>query len=104
MKFKLYDRGGTVKAGNLAPVKTEHGHKIHENKDYFQHPTGFENPVIQFDGGPRLELKRTATGFSSAIVRGGIKYGCNLNRIKNRPGRYGITAWYEALQETAAAK
>jgi hypothetical protein len=107
MQFKVIDRGSTVKGGDLGQITTEHGHSIFEAKDYFNHPPGFENPVVLFNDTATgeqitLNLKRTATGFSSGTVRQGIKYGCNLNRIKNRPGRYGITAWYEALQEQAA--
>lgn len=104
--IKLIDRGGTVKAGELAPITTDHGHTLYEFKDYFQHP-GFDAPAVLFqENGERitLNLKRTAAGFSGGLVSHGIKYGANLSRIRNKPGRYGVTAWYEALQEAAAVK
>lgn len=97
--FKLIDRGLTVKRGELKTITTPHGITINEFKDFFQRPGAFDRPAVQFTGGPLLELELTAIGYKKSFVSRGVKYGVNLNRIKNRQERWGLTIWTENVKD-----
>lgn len=105
INFKLFSGEKTVISGSLDPATTAHGHRIHEKKSFFNGEIDYQSPrmiVINNGDAILIDLKLTAKGFMGTIVRGGKKYGCNLNRVINKSGRWGITAWCEEIRAGVA--
>lgn len=108
MKYRIIDDGQTVHAGNLAATTNRNGKQIKEAKAFFNTAEHLNHPAAEFLTDDKrvltkLELKRTAKGYASTLYQYGNVYGCNFNRIKNRPGRWGVTVWEEPTDEKTAA-
>ena len=108
MIYKLIEHGEVVQTGELID-NIFRGKNIKEAKRFFNvsDTFAFNHPQIEFisDDGRVIvknEMKRTDKGFASAVYEYGMLYGCNLNRIKNRAGRWGLTVWEEPTAEQAA--
>ena len=108
MKYRLTDDGVVVQRGELTD-NFFRGKNIKEAKRFFNvsDTFAFNHPQIEFitdDSRVKVtnELKRTDKGFASAVYEYGMLYGCNLNRIKNRAGRWGLTVWEEPTAEQTA--
>ena len=102
MNYKLIDNGNTIKAGQLVPVTTPHGHTLDESKEYFNGSPEYEKPVVLFQEKGEtisLNLNRSKNGFHSGQVIRGMKYGCNFNRVQNKRARWGLTVWRETTQK-----
>lgn len=106
--FKLIDDGSIIQAGEL--VDTIHrGKRVKESKIFFNVPDSFifEHPFVEFISADKrttisINLNRTEKGFAATLYEYGRIFGCNLNRIKNRSGRWGLTVWIEQTTEKAA--
>lgn len=109
MKYRLIDDGIVIQRGSLADNYFR-GKQVKESKTFFNvsDDFSFNHPTIEFstDDGRVIvknDLKRTEKGFASAVYEYGMLYGCNLNRIKNRAGRWGLTVWEEPTATEKAA-
>lgn len=101
VNFTVIARSGTyIDSGRLAPASDI----LLEARSYFN-AEGFEGPRVSFVSenlSLSFELKKTAAGYSSAMVRNGWQFGCNLNRVRNRKGRWALTVWTKRLSANNA--
>lgn len=85
-------QGRALARGFLNPVSGD----TLEHKSYFNSGE-IEAPRILFavsqNQSVTLSLHRTAAGFAGTLHCNGSKYGCNLNRVRNRKGRWALTVW-----------
>ncbi|MCZ8348187.1 MAG: hypothetical protein O9346_17385 [Leptospiraceae bacterium] len=92
-----------VQVGELFPIDDNFA----ETKNFWNGSPNYSKPTIHFITQDKpvfsLELKQTAKGFSSTAIRKGLKYGCNLNRVRNQKNRWGITVWIERLSSEKRA-
>jgi len=107
--FKLIDGGHVVQTGDMADTINRNGKRIKESKVFFNVPDSFlfDRPSVDFISADKrttisINLNRTEKGFSATLYEYGRIFGCNLNRIKNRQGRWGLTVWIEPTSERAA--
>lgn len=105
MLYELTDNGKTVSKGELVNV-VRFGDKIEEAKSYFNlsDEASIDNPSVTFISADRstktdIPLVRTSNGFKVADHIYGNQYGCNLTKIRNRAGRWGLTVWRKPLTE-----
>ena len=91
------DQFEVVQKGELFPIDEN----LAETKNFWDGSPNFLKPVIHFGTQDKLfyslELNQTSKGFGATGTRNGFKYGCNLNRVRNRKNRWGITVWVERL-------
>ena len=109
MLYKLTNNGTTVSSGELVDV-IRLGNRIKEARNFFNVPKAFffDNPTVSFLSSDRrttteLALNRTSQGYAATFYEYGKMFGCNLNRIRNRAGRWGLTVWVRPTEEKAAA-
>ena len=109
MTYKLIEGGKVVQAGELIPAMFKEK-KVYESRKFFNVPDSFffEHPTIEFTSYDKrttttLEPKRTAKGFAGNQYEYGLNYGVNLNNVKGRATRWGLTVWFEPTEEKAAA-
>ena len=109
MTYKLIDGGKVVQAGELVPAMFGEK-KVYESRKFFNVPDSFffDHPTIEFTSFDKrtsttLEPKRTAKGFAGTHYEYGLIYGVNLNNVKGKATRWGLTVWFEhAATEKAA--
>ncbi|CAG0944782.1 hypothetical protein ANRL1_01931 [Anaerolineae bacterium] len=94
--FTVIARSGVyIDSGTLAPASDI----LLEARSYFN-AEALEGPRVSFTSenlSLSFDLKQTAAGYSSAMVRNGWQFGCNLNRVRNRKGRWALTVWTKRL-------
>lgn len=95
-KLKAESNGNleTINSGLLEDIDGN----LFESKDFWNGATAYKNPTIVFVFGDKTEsltLYKTEKGYSGTKTVKGIKFGCNLNRVRNRKNRWGITPWIE---------
>ena len=106
--YRLIDDGHTVQTGEIVDVILR-GKRIKESKVFFNVPDSFRfnHPSVEFISADKrttisINLNRTDKGYAATLYEYGRIFGCNLNRIKNRQGRWGLTVWIEPTTEKAA--
>ena len=107
MFYKIVDGQVVVQSGELTDTYFR-GKNIEESKVFFNQTATLSHPIAIFYTSDKrvtheIELKQTAKGYSSVFYEYGKMYGCNLNRIKNRRGRWGLTIWIEPTDTNTAA-
>ena len=85
----------TICAGDLLPC-TE---SLHELKLYFDGLPDYENLHCLFatpKGAVDLELNLSVKGYAGKCYRGSSEFGVNLNRVRARQDRWGVTVWHKS--------
>ena len=108
MIYKLIEHGEVVQTGELID-NIFRGKKVTEGKAFFNvsSPLFFDHPTIEILSDDKrkktaFDLSITDKGFAGTQYEYGYNYGCNLNRVKNRANRWGLTVWAELTSERAA--
>lgn len=98
IQFKLKTESNgkleTIKPGSLENIDGN----LFEYKHFWDGATAYKNPTVVFlfeNKTESLSLHLTEKGYSGTKTVKGIKFGCNLNRVKNRKNRWGVTIWME---------
>jgi len=96
-KLKSESNGNleTINSGILENIDSN----FYESKHFWDGAIAYKNPVIVFfinDKTESLTLNKTEKGYSGTKFSHGVKYGCNLNRVRNRKNRWGLTVWLES--------
>lgn len=93
----------TVQSGELFEIDFN----LAETKAYWNGAPNYLNPQVLFVDSEglvyELPLKRTEKGFGAVGFSKGLKFGANLNKVRNQKKRWGLTTWVEIPENSKKA-